>query len=43
MEPNLIQRICARLTGHRFRKKYKIRWEGQQYCRCRICRYHFWV
>lgn len=40
---NLFQKLCARLTGHRFRKLYDIHWEGQRYCRCRICGHHFWI
>lgn len=40
---SLLQKLCARLTGHRFHRKYDTCKKGERWCRCRICGYHFWI
>lgn len=42
MKPDIIQRICGKLTGHRFRLRYDVKNNGRQYCRCRLCGWHSW-
>jgi hypothetical protein len=39
----LLHTLCGLLTGHRWFRTYDIHWQGKRYCRCRICRRHFWV
>lgn len=40
---DLLQKLCGLLTGHRWFRKYDILDHGKRYCRCRICRRHFWI
>lgn len=43
---NLLQKICEKLTDHKYRKCYLYSEKvtpHEYYCYCRLCRYHFWT
>ena len=39
---NRFQKLCGRITKHRFTRKYEAKYENRVYCRCRICGKHLW-
>ena len=46
MTVNLLQKLCGKLTDHNPRECWAY-YEGDKgneyYCRCKVCRYHFWT
>lgn len=43
---NKLQKLCGKLTNHRFRYCWAYTENTtppEYYCRCRLCRYSFWT
>ena len=43
---NWLQRICGKLTNHKYRKCWAYTEETdppEYYCRCKLCQYRFWT